>query len=228
MNYYIIKRSSDPEIIGVKNGFKQAEIKEDGFQNKCEFERLKDNLGSNHYWEVKDGVPSMNFDIEYVEMLKGAKITDFLQFGPVMMNCPFFVSDRVMKLMNDGNLANICYFPASVFSGKKYINKYYLMYISPLEDYVIDFSKSTYCVGDEWLGKKIVKFSSEEEKDEFSKKRILRAESLVLNGAFSRDIDIFCLKCSEIFVSERLYSALKEIKSTGLDFFPVLGEISFG
>lgn len=99
MRYYILRGSSDPSVLGNTTGIKQADIKRNGFLNPEEFDRVIKDLGTNHYWEVRDLVPHSKYDVQYVEMMPKSKVTEFLRFGPFLYNCPFMISEKVIQIL---------------------------------------------------------------------------------------------------------------------------------
>lgn len=117
--FYILRTESDPEILGVKNGIKQASIKRAGFCEPQKYDDLIKFLGSNQYWELKDKIDSVEFDLQCVELLPRAKLTHFLLFGPHLMNCPFLVSERLFSILSEAKLPYHKLFPAKVSQRKR-------------------------------------------------------------------------------------------------------------
>ncbi|WP_374516868.1 hypothetical protein [Undibacterium squillarum] len=159
MKYYILRSDSDPKVLGVSNGIKQVEIRKNGFENKTEYERLMEILGANEYWNYVDKIQNLEFNIENAELIKGANLTDFLQFGPHLFSCPFLISEAVKEILIGFNLSGIKFWPAKVVKNRQKLN-YYLLHINSIPNNAIDFKRSTFYVGNSLNGGKYYQFEN--------------------------------------------------------------------
>jgi hypothetical protein len=222
--FFLLRRQSDPKELGVKNGIKQAEILKKGYSDPEKYNYLIEVLGTNSYWHIKDSVDKLDIELQYVELLPGSKLTDFLQFGPALINCPFLISNSVSSVFSRHNIGNCTLF-SSVVTDKVHEYPYFLCHFSRMPDNIIDFSRSLYFTGNIISGKQMHNFSSVEEKNNFLKENInLKAEVIYLSESFDASLDLFVMSDSEIVVSEKLKDDLIRSKCySGVKFLPAFG-----
>ncbi|WP_035612758.1 hypothetical protein [Haloferula sp. BvORR071] len=222
MRYYIARRSSDPKVLGNNSGIKQANIKRAGFRDPLEYDRLMADLGSNHYWEVRDSIPGGNYQVQGVEMWKKSKLTDFLQFGPHLMFCPFLISPKVQRVLDGFKVAGATSFPAEVRKGEGSW-PYHLFYILPMPLGMIQFPASAFYEGLALSGNPTLVFQDEAEFASARAKTSLNIRELVLKREFA-DMDFFALPTTDLVVSEALKVELEENHATsGLNLLPAFG-----
>jgi hypothetical protein len=224
-NYFLLRRQSDPHVLGVKNGIKQAEIKRSGFSDPAKFDFLKDVLGSNNYWGVKDTIGDLEVELQYVELLTEAKLTDFLQFGPALINCPFLISEKVSSIFNQFKISNCSLFPATVVN-RVQKSTYYLSHFARESDDIIDFSRTVFYTGNHITKKRKYTFFSKKEKNIFHKENIsLKPERIYLRDTFDSSLDLFVMSDGEMVVSENLKIELIRSECySGVKFLPAFGE----
>lgn len=219
--YFIIRSESDPELIGVTNGIKQADILREGFENPENYDHLMSNLGSRNYWNIKHLIPQMRFKLECVKLLPEAIRTDFLMFGPALIGAPFLISAKVSRILDDCKLHNTRRFPANVLDQEGSTHPYELLYQETMNDSVVDFGKSIYYTGSSLTGRKHVRFASSEEKEDFAEENFdLKYEELHLNDEFDQSLDLFLIRNGARVISGRLRNKLEEAKATGLIVLP--------
>lgn len=223
--YYLIRSESEPSKIGVKNGIKQADIIRDGYRNPEKFDYLIDQLGTNKYWEIKDTLGDANFEIECARLLPEAKRTEFLQFGPALMNCHFLISNKVLLFLLKYTIQNHHFFKAKVIEGIKEWD-YFLFFLFPLYNSFIDFEKSTFFTGNDLLGKKFHTFNNEVEKQCFEKNNYgLKIQEFHLKNE-ARALDLFVIDGAHIAISERLKLDLESKQlASGIKILPAFGEV---
>lgn len=224
-NYFLLRRQSDPHVLGVKNGIKQAEISKSGFPNPEKYDYLKNVLGSNNYWDAKDAIDDLDIELQYVELLSEAKLTDFLQFGPALINCPFLISEKVSSVFHRFKIYKCSLFPAVVVDkSQKYT--YFLPHFARTSDEVIDFSRSVFYIGNHITEKQEYAFLSAEDKNAFLKKNVsLKPERLYLRDTFDFSLDLFVMSDGEIVVSESFKTELLQSECTsGIKFLPAFGD----
>src|SRR5690349_1265589 len=163
MKYYLIRRESDPAVVGVRNGGAQVEIDLSGFQNENDFNRILDFFDYSEFFKKKSYAPTHEFVIECARLLRNAKVTDFVSFKPNLMACPFMISHRVKSIFDEFHLPEHYYFPVSVYKGDVLVtSQYYLMYC-PFQDYhIVDFERSTFYLRSVTKGKEYVQISSQQ------------------------------------------------------------------
>lgn len=223
MKYYILRSDSDPKVLGVSNEIKQAEIRRDGFANKAEYERLMEILGTNEYWNYVDIIQNLEFNIENVELIKSANLTDFLQFGPYLFWCPFLVSEAVQKVLIRFNLSGIKFWPAKAIKNGRKIN-YYLVHIISIPNNAIDFNRSTFYVDNLLSERKYYQFENSEEFQAFKKQnQFLKFDQIYASNSFDQSLDFFELSNSEILISSRLRNVLVGNFSSGIRLLPAFG-----
>lgn len=224
--FYLLRTDSDPKIIGVNNGIKQASIKRAGFVDPQKYDKILEILGTGHHEEFKNNWKRFDFELQCVEMLPKAKLTDFLQFGPHLIHCNFLVSDKLFTLLSRKNMSPHRFFPAKVMSSYG-IHIYYLPYIPNLDDNIIDFSKSVYRAGNDILGNDTCSFASPEEKYLFFKENLLMSgKEIYLNSNFDKTCDLFILNEVGIVISENLKNELEALNlASGARILPAFGNV---
>lgn len=224
-NYYLLRRDSDPDVIGVKNGVKQADIRRDGYANPEKFDVLKENLGTPKYWEIRDSIMDADFEIQCARLLPKARRTDFVQFGPVLMNCPFLISKEVADVILQYNLQRYRMFPV-VLDSSEGLFEYKLLYLSPDHDEIIDCDSSVFCTGNDLIGREFHRFRTAEERLDFSRRNFgLKLQEFHLSKDCN-ELDLFSLDGAEVAISEKLKSELvdRDLVS-GVKILPAFGQV---
>jgi hypothetical protein len=225
VKFYILRSNSDPDVLGVSNGIKQADIVSSGFQDTCAYEKAISILGTNSYFDHVNEIESLDFNLQCVQLLPDANLTSFLLFGPHLINCPYLISQSVKDLLSSFNFNGVKLWPASVKHGIK-IHDYYLMHVANLPDASIDFSRSIFYSGNALLGKKAHKFKNETEKKIFTDKNyFLEFDTIFMNEKFDHSLDFFQLSNTEIIISSKLKEAMETENFSGIRFLPAYGEV---
>ena len=223
MNYYILRMESDPAILGVQD-LDQAIIDKKCFQDEKEYDKLMAILGSNDYWNHIGEIADFDFSLQCARLKKRAKLTDFLNFTPHLMNCPFLISKAVKELFSAFNLYGVNFWPANVMKGDERFG-FYLVHFTDVGDGVIDFSKSTFYSGNA-QGKKLLKFNDKSAKDMFVETNmIIKYDKIVLNNSLARSLDLFQLPNSQIIVSTPLKDKLDAGGYSGVKLLPAFGDV---
>jgi hypothetical protein len=214
MKYYTLSGSSNPQIIGVKNGVYQGEIIWKNFSNKnCEKEIISYFIKKMN--NSLDVIEQINFEIEYVEAYKSAKMTDFFRFTPALYGIVFFVSERVVEIFNNHRLPIHRYIPVNIYH-KQIHYKYWALYIPQFySGEVIAFDKSIFNKGS-LLNKELISFN---DYSEYKRAGYVLIEKLVFNKELDESLDIFLSSFlgHRYFVSEKLKIALEEIEVSGVN-----------
>jgi hypothetical protein len=225
--FYLLRGSSDPAVLGNKSGIKQADIRREGFRNPKEYDRLLSDLGSIRYWEIRDSISTLVYDVLHVELFGPSRLTDFLRYGPSLINCRFMISEKVERVLNNYKLFGVSTFPAQVVEkGQKF--NYKLCHVQPMPHSMIDFKQSTFYLG---LGlgiRKPVIYKCENDLiTALDERKGVGIESIGLKPEFT-DVDFFSLFNGEIVVSENLRIDLEENGATsGVEFLPAFGVVNW-
>jgi hypothetical protein len=223
-NYFRLRADPDPKVVGVRDGGSQADIHRSGFRDKKLYDRIMGFLGSYDSWTRVQEEPNFDLELQYVRLRKSAKITDFLQFGPVLINCPFLVSDQARKVLLQFKLSNCRFYGSNLYTKENYILSYYLLFCRSLSYEVINFRNSIVYAGlDE--NEIILQIESLDEYNKYvaNSNRIVQFHKYALNKNFDSTLDLFMLG-SKIFVSEQLRNEILNAHLTGITLSPAFGE----
>ncbi len=145
-NYRFFKTSSEPKVIGIRDGISQVRL----FPN--------DEFPWNHFSWLKQfmwlekGEKWVDLNVNHINLYEGvlefnlepkAKLTDVLDFSPFFYGA-MIVSKRLMEILKKFNLGNVQYRPVQInsFEGLKQNFEYYMVQI-PLCDFQnIDFENT--------------------------------------------------------------------------------------
>ncbi|MEZ2442774.1 hypothetical protein AB6805_13715 [Chitinophaga sp. RCC_12] len=217
MKYYRLNLSSEPKIIGVKNGIYQVEIDKKKYSSPKDYDRLL-NFFSSQGWFEKDQTP--DFDVQiHANMLKSAIMTDFLQFSPALMACDFMVNNKVLDVFKDFNIQKHTLFPVTIYQGSRVIDDNYSLFFMPHLEYdVIDFPKSTFFSGNRILGKQHHQFEDLTQFRTALKEisPLIGVEVLHLNEKFDKKLDLFRGRLGRMNISEHLKDAIVSANLTGI------------
>ncbi|MDO6855328.1 hypothetical protein Q4599_17255 [Cellulophaga lytica] len=214
MTYRRVKKSSDPKIIGVKNGIYQVEIKPNiSFQNKKE-EKLFDNYFDNSlsYFKSTEYKPLDKSAITYIRFipLKSAYETDIVSHSPNVNAMFGIISDKVLRLIEKFKLPEFIKIRAEI---EGFENDYFFVGFPIISYDLIDFSKSKFYHTKNQI---ITKVKNKEDYIE---------NSILSSNLFSQELfllkkvstDIFYLQSEGLFFSNKLLSALEKENITGLE-----------
>lgn len=217
MKYYLLRKTSDPEIKGVRTGLAQVELD----KRNPVTAKLEDFFSGLHYWDKGKTVP--DFDVRNCNALlyKGAKLTDFLDFAPNLITCPFMISERVLNVFSKFHIQEYYSYPVTLYNkNNQLLDKYYL-FCCPLLGYdVINFSKSVFYTSRSEFDKER-KYISYKNAEEFMSEYVVgfKMEKLVLNNKFDSSLDLFKTRLGEMYISEPLKEAIEILGFTGINMF---------
>ncbi len=214
MKYYLLRKVSDPEIKGVRTGLGQVELDE-GNPLTAKLQKFFSGIG---YWERGKTVPDFEIENCTAFLYKEAKLTDFLDFAPALMTCPFMLSERLAEVFRKFNIQQYYTYPVTLYNkGMQLPDKYYL-FCCPLLGYdVINFSESIFYKGSDLIGKKYYHIDSMEEYKKGP--ALMNAERLVLNSKFDSTLDFFQTRIGGMHISEGLKEAIEILGFTGVNIF---------
>lgn len=213
--YYSLINVSSPKIIGVNNGVMQIEICDSVFLSNY-YKALA------VYFEDKDSRHIFASHKEYissVNIVKNAKMTDFLTFGPNLYCHNFIVSSKVMRVLKAHNVKLESVTPIKLESNKKNLNDYCLISMYPFDLDIIDFEKSVlYDKSLLFPERKRMHITSEAEYWNFQETYgWFGVDKIVLNKSFDQSIDMFFTRTTGFFVSQRLKDAFDRENVTGIN-----------
>jgi hypothetical protein len=223
--FYILRNSSNPQVIGVNDGSSQAVINRSGYSNPQNYDELIKYLGSNEYEKLIKDLHQQKFSIEEVILKPNANMTNFLSFDPYLINCPFLISEHVAHILKESNLPEYKIYRANVLAQNQY-HPYFLLYMPALDQSAIDFKKSTFC-SDLDLDATTYRFQSKNELEMFSKEKLgIRAKEIFLIWHLIQDMDMFELASTGIIISEKLKLKLeRESACSGASILPAHGNV---
>ena len=208
MKYHKVSTAWDPKIIGVNNGVYQGELIPKKFQKQEDYNALADFFDYSSYWTRDDHRPTKAFNFEYVKLLKKARLTDIISFSPNLIGIDFLISSKASRLLDGLNLPNSYFFDASIytFDNASIEGKYFALYTTYLGFHCIDFSRTTFCSGNEILGKTYHHFKNYQDWKDYwdrPKHELIQAEKIGLKSEFA-NADFIKTRLGGPFVSERL------------------------
>ncbi len=219
-NYFLLKKASEPNIIGVKNGVYQAKIKKEKITKKSSFDDML-NLFRKSQINDKNIIKNKDLDIEYVELLKGAKITDVLYFSPFLKGCFGLFNQKAKDIFQVFKLPKHNFFEALLYDkDSNYLETYQLLYHYSEEIEVINFKESIFKSGFEEFGNvKYYQFNNYEDyllKKDSIDGYFFRIDKIKLKDTFDFDLDFFHIPLAGYFVSEDLKNAIEKNLITGI------------
>ncbi len=212
--YHRVKKSSDPKIIGVKNGVYQVEIKPKiSFYNKIE-ERIFDDYFDKplSYFRSHEYEPFNESLIKTIRFipLRSAKETDIVSHSPNVNAMFGLVSDRTLKLIERYKTPKIIKIKAEIDGFK---NDYFFIGFPIISNDLIDFTRSKFY---DTKNQTTVKINN---KEEYIEKAIisssLSSQELVLTKKI--DTDMFYLQSEGLFFSDSLISELEKENIIGIE-----------
>jgi hypothetical protein len=214
MKYYKLSGSSEPKIIGVRNGVHQGEIKWKKFKNRNS-EKEMINYFIQRMTKSLDNIEDISFEIEYVEAYKMAKMTDFFMFTPALYGINFFVSEKVRDLLSNYNMPVHTFLPVNIYQNEK-LYKYWALYIPQFYNH--EYLVFNECVFNQGyiLAEDLVSYETYEE---YKKSPVHNTtEKLVFSNKINKHLDLFDTSFigHTYVISERLKQAIEDAGITGL------------
>lgn len=215
----------DPDIIGIKDGSAQTIIDKKGFLDKKMYENIIKYFGSYDSWMLARNKPDFDVELQCVNLKQFAKITDFMRVAPVLINCPFLVSEKAKKVFNKFKIEKYCFYDARVYTRDGTLLQYFLLYIANLEYSVINFTKSVIFSGLIFKSDNILNINSLKEYESYvaNTNANMRFAKYVLNDKFDKSLDMFSLG-NKLYVSENMCEEISRLNLTGIVFLPAFGE----
>lgn len=211
MEYFLISNSTEKKETGVIGP--QCMVFPDGYNlDWYELPNSMTNLTNDCF---PDFEPSLIFELD-----KKAKLTDFISQAIILAR-GFLINQKVKEIFEQFNLGQHKFYPATVIHKE---NKYQYFWLHLLDNdyYDIDYKNSLFYEGNSagWKNYNISINSYDELKNIKNQDipNFIWVEKLRLNELFTiniSDIIMFSNIHNKIFVSDQLYSSLKENRCTG-------------
>ena len=221
MKFYKLSVSSEPKVIGVNNGVYQGNIAWKKFELKNSEKKIKEGYFSlKKHLENKKIIEPIDFEIEYIEALKAAKLTDFFTYSPILWGVNYFVTKKVKDLLGSFKLPLSAFIPANIFhKGIKY--EYYAFYVPVhYREDSFDFSNSVFYDGlpNSMKPKQYLNFNSIDDYRNCKPGTLKQSEKLAFNNNFDNTLDLFdSLYIGKGYIiSESLKLAMEEAAVTGI------------
>lgn len=219
MKYYSLSGASEPKVIGVNNGVYQGNIIWKKFRNKNSEEIINGSYFSlEKHTENKGMLEAIDFEIEYIEALKSAKMTDFFKYSPKLWGVDFFITKKVKLLLSQFNLPTSAFIPSWIYHREvKY--EYYAMYLAThYREDSFDFSKSLFYEGIRHSLQPKIYIKLNDVVDYKNYKGLKTPEKLKYNEKFDPSLDLFDTLCGSgnYYISERLKNEIEVAGITGI------------
>lgn len=216
MKYYLLKTVSDPKIKGIKTGLSQVGLDE---QNPVTL-KLQEFFFAIGYWEREKYIPDFEIKNCTATLHKNAKLTDFLDFRPNLLTCPFMISDRLAEVLSKFKIQQYFTYPVTLYDAGKLLSDKYYIFCCPLQQYdVIDFSRSVFYSQIGFRDKHYIYFESQKEFESHENRGLMKIEKLVLNSKFDSSLDLFETRLGGMYISEGLKDAIEILGFTGVNIY---------
>jgi hypothetical protein len=216
--YYRLGLSSEPKIIGVRNGVHQGEIKWERFANNGMERIISDYFSLEKYQNNIAAIEPIDFEIEHVEAYKLAKMTDIFGYFPKLWGIEYFISDKFKKLLSLFNLPIHSYVPITIVHNSENYS-YWGLYIpvSYRED-AFNFEKSIFYDFDaKYVGKR--EYINMKNLNDYKAVKFIKPEQIAFNSKFDKALDLFLFLFGGggYYISEKLRSAIVDGGITGVN-----------
>lgn len=215
-----INYSIDPSIVGVKGGMGSSYLSDDFFNKNVGYSSIFSKRESM-WWNTWSKWQLFGSNLHEVDLEKSGKLTDFIKPGKLFRG--FFVNTKLRNILEKCTLPNYHFFEVTFNQGGEIVDGYWwFCFDYETGEQNVDFSKCEYDFSfhrrniDKDFNPTINTYS--EYVDIVSETgAAINTTKLVFNSNFNSDIDIFGTQflTNEIYVSEKLYSNLKEQNITG-------------
>jgi hypothetical protein len=226
MNYYLARGTSEPKVIGIKDGTYQARLIRNELTDTFTFDYFQRYIDGwdKPYWTLFDTFPEQNLNVELVELKGKAKRTDFISFYPnAKGNGEFLLSKRAADIFRTFNLPRHQFFPTTIIHNGEILDSYEYLFCPCLGYEYIDFRASSFFKGlSHSFDKEYVTINNASEWEQYKHDGLLNVDNIVLKGV-NKDMDYFSVKVAVInfFISERLKTAIEQEKLKGLNILPI-------
>lgn len=234
MLYHSFTTSSEPKIIGVRDGLSQVKIKFDRFANQTTGAEMERFFDFRTYWQRPDHVPSRPFCLEYAQLRPRAKLTDLLLYDNFYMGCPFLLSRRAREVFARHHLGPHYWFDVFLYDpAGTFVSSEYALFYCPYLGYdAIDFARSRFRLNRSLPASPRWEYLTLPDQQAFeafcdTTHKIPGVGSLVMSDQFDSSLDFFECRMGPLFMSERLREAVEEEGLTNVVFPVKTGSVAY-
>ncbi|OXE99607.1 hypothetical protein BC749_12420 [Flavobacterium araucananum] len=218
MKYYQISHSSEPKVIGVKNGIYQFEIDYNNLTKDIESQSFLDffDYSNKDFWSDQERIKNFKIPVIKGEMLKKATVTDIMGYAPIISYLNEAFSYKYVSILKEYNIDNYGTFKIEI---QDVLERYYLLFNKTICLDEIDYKESTLVTGHAMMDNlKYYKVENEFEYIEFKQKNPLgKFDKISISKEFFGK-DIICIQpLANPFYSEKLINGLINEGITGLE-----------
>ncbi|MDP1799725.1 MAG: hypothetical protein Q8L81_00125 [Bacteroidota bacterium] len=222
--YHYFDTSCEPKIIGVRNGIYQAEFNESCFVPKAKYDEYYDAAIKKNA-KQKANIKKFIKGIRRLDLLKSAKLTDFLQPCPHIPSVNFLVSESLKAIFEEHKLGNSFLQPTVVRSlktGEKHHYSFFYHNSIKFDDIIFESSEIYQRTVFAKNGKlqtrdKLYPIRNRAHYDELSEKFFLPPFSKICVDSKYKQFDYIEVYTYK-FVSQRLKEKLIAGGMTGIEF----------
>jgi len=234
MLYHSFTTSSEPKIIGVRDGLSQVKIKFDRFSDQTTGAEMERFFDFRTYWQRPDRTPPRPFRLEYAQLRPRAKLTDLVLYDNFYMGCPFLLSGQAREVFARHHLGPHYWFDVLLYDpAGTFVSRDYALFYCPYLGYdAIDFARSRFRLNRGLPASPQWEYLTLPDQQAFqafcdTTHKIPAIESLVMNDGFNPSLDFFQCRVGPLFMSERLREAVEEAGLTNVVFPVKTGSVAF-
>lgn len=230
--FKLITNSSEPKIIGTRNGVYQVGFTNEELEKHSDFgalDRIFISPGKRKIVEFNKEVLNLKIEPIQGELIKGAKITDFMGFCPYFFGCNYLISQKVFEVFKDFQIdkSQINLLPVELGNDN---SKYFILFVPMIPHEEIIFKESIlYPSGQQVLeNKDYFEISSfKEYKENIEKSVFMNFEKVVLPKAYLTKKIISVQGVSGLFFTDKLVESCMNKNLTSFQVSNRKIEISF-
>jgi len=207
--FKLITNSSEPKIIGTRNGIFQIEFTDEDLEkhpSSEELDRLFISPSVRKIVEFNKEVQALKIHPIKGELIKRAKITDFMGFCPYFFGCNYLISEKVVEAFRDTEIdkSEINLLPVELQNENL---KYFILFVPMIPHEEIIFKESLIYPSRQQLLEKKDYFDINSFKDyneNIDKSIFMNFEKVVPPKKYEMK-DIICIQgISSLFFSDKL------------------------
>ena len=230
--FKLITNSAEPKIIGTRNGVYQVEFEDEKLEkhpNFKELDRIFISPGKRNIAEFNKEVLNLKIETIKGELIKRAKITDFMGFCPYFFGCNYLISENVNEAFKESQIdkSEINLLPIELRNDN---SKYFILFAPMIPHEEIIFNESIlYPSRQQILEKKdyLEINSFEEYKENIDKSVFVNFERIVLPNKYKTKSIISIQGVSGLFFSSKLAKSCLNRNLTSFRFSNMEIELSF-
>lgn len=223
LNFREFGQSSDPKVVGIKDGGGQVIFDDLFFHSHPPFTRVffPDVLIDKDWWKKWAKWEEYGSKLFHIKLAKTAILTDYIGASG-LFRC-FFVNSKLKEILQTANLPNHNFFEITFIQGKKIVDGYWwFCFDYETGENTVDFSKCEYNLRDHkrTFGENFsVNIQSYQDYLNvfYETGKAIKVTELVFNSNFNSELDIFGTQflTNQVYISENLHKKLQEQNITG-------------